>query len=81
MNRCAQQIVGSARRDSLSLVTFFSRQLDHAQAMLSPLGSGKGVNFFLIYTLAKVDSAGRVMLFPGTTYLPINGTSVKVDGY
>ena len=48
---------------------------------MSPFGSGKGVNVFLICTLAKVDSAGRVMLFPGTTYLHMNGTSVKVDGY
>ena len=39
------------------------------QSLASAVGSGKGVNF----CLAEVDSAGRVTLFPGTTFLHING--------
>ena len=35
--------------------------------------SGRGVNFSLIKTLGKVDSARRVTLLPGTTFLHING--------
>ena len=33
----------------------------------------KGVNFFLIQTLAKVDIAERATLLPGTTFLRVNG--------
>ena len=42
------------------------------------LGSGKGATFFVISTLAEVDSAGRVTLFPGTTFLHISGALVSL---
>lgn len=39
------------------------------------LDSGKRVSSFAISTLSKVDSARRVTLLPGTTflYIPVNG--------
>ena len=33
------------------------------------------VNFFLILTLAKIVAAGRVILFPGKTFLHVNVSS------
>lgn len=36
-------------------------------------GLSKGVNFFLLKTLADVDSAERVILYPVTTVLYLNG--------
>ena len=44
-----------------------------ASAILASCFSGKWVIFFLMYTHTKVDSAGRVTLFPGTVFVYING--------
>ena len=43
------------------------------RACASVLGSDKGVNFFLKKTLAKDEFVVRVIFFPGTTFLHING--------
>ena len=43
---------------------------EHAQPALD---SGKEVNFFLVQTLAKVDSARKVTLLPWTTFVLVNG--------
>ena len=49
-----------------------ARKPEHAQVpLLSALRSGKEVHFFLVLTLAKVDSAGKVTVLPGTTFLYI----------
>ena len=49
-----------------------ARKPEHAQVpLLSALRSGKEVHFFLVLTLAKVDSAGKVTALPGTTFLYI----------
>ena len=50
---------------------YSSAVLDN-QSIRSTAGSVKGINLFLTYTLNKVDLAGRVTLFPGTTFLQIN---------
>ena len=47
--------------------------------MRPALDLGKGVKYFLILTLAKVDSAGRVTLLPGTTFLRINESLIHFD--
>ena len=49
-----------------------ARKPEHAQVpLLSALRSGKEVHFFLVLTLAIVDSAGKVTVLPGTTFLYI----------
>ena len=49
-----------------------ARKPKHAQVpLLSALHFGNEVNFFLILTLAKVDSVGKVTVLPGTTFLHI----------
>lgn len=50
------------------------RQSKHAQVSL-----GKGVLFFLISTLAKVDSAGSVILLPRRGFLHKNYRGIRTN--
>ena len=43
------------------------------RACVSSVSSSEGVTLLVIQTLTKVDSTGKVTLFPATTFLHIKG--------
>ena len=59
--------LSGSRRDKQSMRERWFTQSEHARGLLAR-ATGKGVNVFLILTLAKVDSALRVTLLPGVGF-------------
>ena len=59
-----------SRWDNQSMRQRCFRQWDHMQNSMSADGEAKGNNFFLIWTLAEVDSAGRVTLLLAIAFVP-----------
>lgn len=52
-----------------------TRSGETIRAYARAVGSGKGVNFFLILTLTKVDTVGGWTRLPGTGFLHIDEAS------
>ena len=51
----------------------------NSELRLPAVNSVKRGNFFVIRTLSKVDSAGRVTLLPGTTFVHINRAMICMN--
>ena len=51
----------------------------NSELKLPAVNSVKRGNFLVVRTLDKVDSAGRVTLLPGTTFLRINGAVIRIN--
>ena len=63
-----------SRQDKQNMRERWFTQSEHALGLLARATGREGVNFFLILTLSKVDSALKVTLLPGVNFPPMRET-------